>query len=113
MEDKEWITSQEAAERLGVTSARIRQMVAENQITARKMGGKYRGQWQIKASDVEKRLYKKGVTQTMRVKNRMTPNPIVAHPKTNYNDALRLMKQNHIRHLPILNEKGKPVGIVT
>ncbi len=113
MEDKEWITSQEAAERLGVTSARIRQMVAENQITARKMGGKYRGQWQIKASDVEKRLYKKGVTQTMRVKNRMTPSPIVAHPKTNYNDALRLMKQNHIRHLPIVNEKGNPVGIVT
>jgi acetoin utilization protein AcuB len=113
VEDKEWITSQEAAERLGVTSARIRQMVAENQITARKMGGKYRGQWQIKASDVEKRLYKKGVTQTMRVKNRMTPSPIVAHPKTNYNDALRLMKQNHIRHLPIVNEKGNPVGIVT
>jgi acetoin utilization protein AcuB len=113
VEDKEWITSQEAAERLGVTSARIRQMVAENQITARKMGGKYRGQWQIKASDVEKRIHQKGVTQTMRVKNRMTPSPIVANPKTNYNDALRLMKQNHIKHLPIVNEKGKPVGIVT
>ena len=68
MEDKEWITSQEAAERLGVTSARIRQMVAENQITARKMGGKYRGQWQIKSSDVEIHIHEKGVTQTMRVK---------------------------------------------
>jgi acetoin utilization protein AcuB len=113
MEDKEWITTQEAAERLGVTTARIRQMVAENQITARKMGGKYRGQWQIKSNDVEKRVHQKGVTQTMRVKNRMTPNPIVANPKTNYNDALRLMKQNHIKHLPIVNEKGNPVGIVT
>ncbi len=113
MEEKEWITTQEAAERLGVTSARIRQMVAENQITARKMGGKYRGQWQIKSNEVEKRLHEKGVTQTMRVKNRMTPNPIVANPKTNYNDALRLMKQNHIKHLPIVNEKGNPVGIVT
>lgn len=113
MEDKEWITTQEAAERLGVTTARIRQMVAEKQITARKMGGKYRGQWQIKSSEVEKRLHQKGVTQTMRVKNRMTPNPIVANPKTNYNDALRLMKQNHIKHLPIVNEQGKPVGIVT
>ena len=113
MEDKEWITSQEAAERLGVTSARIRQMIAENQITARKMGGKYRGQWQIKSSDVEKRLHKKGVTQTMRVKNRMTPNPIVATAKTSYNDALRLMKQNHIQHLPIVDEKGRPIGIVT
>ena len=113
MEENEWITTQAAAERLGVTTARIRQMVAEKQIEARKMGGKYRGQWQIKSSEVEKRLHQKGVTQTMRVKNRMTPNPIVANRKTNYNDALRLMKQNHIQHLPIVDEKGKPVGIVT
>ena len=113
MESKEWISTQEAAELLGVTTARIRQMVAENQINARKMGSKYRGQWQIKSSDIEKRLHEKGVTQTMRVKNRMTPNPIVANPKTNYNEALRLMKQNHIRHLPIVDKKGVPVGIVT
>jgi acetoin utilization protein AcuB len=113
VENKEWISTQEAAERLGVTTARIRQMVAENQIGARKMGSKYRGQWQVKASEVEKRLHEKGVTQTMRVKNRMTPNPIVANLKTNYNEALRLMKQNQIKHLPILDEKGKPVGIVT
>ena len=113
MENKEWISTQEAAERLGVTTARIRQMVAENQIGARKMGSKYRGQWQINLNDVEKRLHEKGVTQTMRVKNRMTPNPIVANLKTNYNEALRLMKQNQIKHLPILDEKGKPVGIVT
>lgn len=113
MEEEEWITTQEAAERLGVTTARIRQMVAENQIGARKMGSKYRGQWQIKSNDVEKRLHEKGVTQTMRVKNRMTPNPIVANLKTNYNEVLRLMKQNQIKHLPIVDEKGKPVGIVT
>ena len=49
----------------------------------------------------------------MRVKNRMTPNPIVANPKTNYNEALRLMKQNHVRHLPIVDKKGNPVGMVT
>ncbi len=113
MEEKEWISTQEAAERLGVTSARIRQMVAEKQIGARKMGSKYRGQWQINLNDVEKRLHEKGVTQTMRVKNRMTPNPIVANPKTNYNEALRLMKQNHIKHLPIVDKKGTPIGIVT
>lgn len=113
MESKEWISTQEAAERLGVTSARVRQMVAEKQLQARKVGSRYRGQWQIKASEIEKRLHEKGVTQTMRVKNRMTPNPVVAGPKTNYNDALRLMKQNHIQHLPIVNDKGKPIGIVT
>ena len=113
MGTEEWITTQEAAARLGVTTARIRQMVAENQLTAQKMGSKYRGQWQIKASEVEKRLYEKGVTQTMRVKNRMTPNPIMASPETNYNDALHLMKKNNINHLPIVDNKGKPIGIVT
>ena len=113
MEQKEWITTQEAAERLGVSTARIRQMVAQDQISARKIGGKYRGQWQIKSSEVEKRLFEKGVTLAMRVKNRMTPNPIVATIKTNYNEALRLMKKNHIQHLPIVDEKGRPVGIVT
>ncbi|MBI5952364.1 MAG: CBS domain-containing protein [Chloroflexi bacterium] len=113
MEIKEWLTTQEAADRLGVSTARIRQMVAENQITARKMGGKYRGQWQIKSIDVEKRLHEKGVTQTMRVKNRMTPNPIVASLETNYNEALHLMKKNKINHLPIVDDKGRPIGIVT
>jgi acetoin utilization protein AcuB len=113
MTEEEWITTQEAADRLGVTPARIRQMVAENQISARKMGSKYRGQWQVKSSEVEKRINKKGVTQTMRVKNRMTPNPIVANLETNYNEALRLMKKNNINHLPIVDNKGRPIGIVT
>lgn len=69
MESKEWITTQEAADRLGVSTARVRQMVAENQIIARKMGSKYRGQRQIKSSDIEKLVHLKGVTKTMRVMN--------------------------------------------
>jgi acetoin utilization protein AcuB len=113
MTEQEWISTQEAAELLGVTTARIRQMVAENQIVARKMGSKYRGQWQVKASEVAKRLHEKGVTQTMRVKNRMTLNPVVASLETNYNEALRLMKKNNINHLPIVDNKGKPIGLVT
>jgi acetoin utilization protein AcuB len=113
MTAQEWISTQEAADRLGVTPARIRQMVAENQINARKIGSKYRGQWQIKSSDIEKRLHEKGVIKTMRVKNRMTPNPIVANLETNYNEALRLMKKNNINHLPIVDNNGRPLGIVT
>ncbi len=108
-----WITSQEAAVRLSVSTARIRQMVADGQLNAQKIGNKYRGQWQIMASDVEKKFYKKGATHKMRVKNRMTPSPITAFPETNYNEALRLMQQNHIKSLPIVNQKGKLVGIVT
>lgn len=49
----------------------------------------------------------------MRVKNRMTPNPITANRKTNYNQALRLMQQNNIKSLPVIDSKGELVGIVT
>ncbi len=108
-----WITTQEAAKRLRVSTARIRQMMAEGQLTGQKMGGKYRGQWQIKSSDVALKAYKKGVTNTMRVKNRMTPSPITATLETNYNQALRLMRENSIKNLPIVNKKGLLVGIVT
>jgi acetoin utilization protein AcuB len=113
MTNTEWITTQEAANLLGVSTARIRQMVANGQLTGQKMGNKYRGQWQIKASDVEIRAHQKGVTYTMRVKNRMTPSPITASPDTNYNEALRLMQQNNIKNLPILDKKGRLVGLVT
>jgi acetoin utilization protein AcuB len=113
MESNEWITTQEAADRLGVSTARIRQMLAENQIKARKLGSRYRGQWQVNASELEKLIHRKGITQAMRVKNCMTPNPVVAALKTNYSDALRLMKQNNIKHLPIVDDHGNPVGIVT
>jgi len=43
----------------------------------------------------------------------MTHNPISATINTNYNQALRLMEQNNIKSLPILNDKGVLVGIVT
>ncbi len=109
----EWITTQEAAERLGVSTARVRQLMAEGQLTGQKMGGKYRGQWQIKASDVKIKAHKKGVTNTMRVKNRMTPSPITATFDTNYNEAMRLMRENSIKNLPILDKDGNLSGIVT
>jgi len=88
-----WITTQDAANRLRVSTARIRQMMAEGQLTGQKMGGKYRGQWQIKSSDVELKAYKKGVTNTMRVKNRMTPSPITASLETNYNQASKTVSK--------------------
>jgi acetoin utilization protein AcuB len=109
----ELITTQEAASQLGVTSARIRQMIADGKLSAKKVGGKYRGQWQINAKDVYKRIRLQGENVTMRVKNRMTHNPIKADLKTNYNQALRLMQQNNIKSLPIVDSRGKLVGIVT
>ena len=114
-EKKEWLSTNEAAELLGVSTARIRQLVAAEQVEAQKVGGKYRGQWLIKATDIENRLPQlpqKGA-YTMRVKGRMTPNPITVSPTTSYNEALKTMKTNGIKHLPVVSKKGKLVGIVT
>ena len=109
---EEWISTQEAAKQLGITTARIRQLVAEKKINAQKVGGKYRGQWLVSASDIAQRI-PKGVSTQMNVKNRMTPNPITASQQTNYNQALRLMQQNNIKHLPIVDNHDKLIGIVT
>jgi acetoin utilization protein AcuB len=49
----------------------------------------------------------------MQVKSRMTPNPITTGPKTTYNQAFQLMKENHIQHLPIIDKNGAMVGIVS
>jgi len=115
MEESSWITTKEAADLLGVSTARIRQLVAANALTAQKLGGKYRGQWLVSTADIIQRLSNsdKGEVRPMRVKNRMTRAPITVQPKTSYNEALRLMEQNNIHHLPVLNKKGDLVGIVT
>lgn len=108
-----WITTQEAAKKLGVSTARIRQLLAQGSLKAIKEGGKYRGQWKIDANEIELFMQKKGEVSLMRVKNRMTPNPITVTLDTTYTQALRIMKQNNIKHLPILDHHGRLVGIVT
>ncbi len=48
----------------------------------------------------------------MRIKDVMTRNPITVDSETLVVDAQRIMKENNIRRLPIM-DKGKLVGIVT
>ena len=48
----------------------------------------------------------------MRIKDVMTRNPVTADSETLVLDAQRIMKENNIRRLPIV-DKGKLVGIVT
>lgn len=48
----------------------------------------------------------------MKVKDRMTTQVITVDMDTSITEAFRLMKENDIRRLPVL-EKGKPVGIIT
>lgn len=42
----------------------------------------------------------------------MTPNPTVITPETKVEDALQIVTEKHIRHLPIVQE-GKVLGMVT
>jgi len=48
----------------------------------------------------------------MRIKDVMTRNPITVESETLVLDAQRIMKENNIRRLPVV-DKGKLVGIVT
>jgi acetoin utilization protein AcuB len=49
----------------------------------------------------------------MLVKDRMSPNPVTVATDTSLKDALTLVRDNPFRHLPVLDENGKLVGIVT
>ncbi|RMG98829.1 MAG: CBS domain-containing protein [Chloroflexi bacterium] len=47
------------------------------------------------------------------VKDWMTKNVITVRPDTTLPEAHRLMKDHNIRRLPVVNEEGKLIGIVT
>jgi acetoin utilization protein AcuB len=48
----------------------------------------------------------------MLVGSRMTPDPITVTEKTPIDEALKIMRDKEVRRLPVLNNKGKLVGIV-
>lgn len=49
----------------------------------------------------------------MLVRNWMVKEPLVVRPKTSVEEALRTMRQNRVRHLPVVNEQDLLVGIIT
>jgi acetoin utilization protein AcuB len=49
----------------------------------------------------------------MLVSERMSPNPVTIHVDTPLIDALRIMRQSQVRRLPVLDEEGELVGIVS
>lgn len=48
----------------------------------------------------------------MLVKDRMTPNPVTITPETSFPEAFHILREKKIRHLPVVDKKGKLVGIV-
>ncbi|MEN6479223.1 MAG: CBS domain-containing protein [Anaerolineales bacterium] len=49
----------------------------------------------------------------MLVKERMSQHPITVRPQTSLHEALRIMRDHKVRRLPVLDDKGKLVGIVS
>lgn len=49
----------------------------------------------------------------MLVKDWMTTDPITVNPDTSVMKASQVMKENNVRRLPVINDKGQVVGIVT
>jgi acetoin utilization protein AcuB len=49
----------------------------------------------------------------MLVKDWMTKEPLVVSPKTSIEEAIRTMRQNRVRHLPVVRDQETLVGIVT
>ncbi len=49
----------------------------------------------------------------MLVKDRMTLNPITIKPDTSFPEAFRIIRENKIRHLPVVDKKGELVGVVS
>ena len=49
----------------------------------------------------------------MFVGERMTRDPIVVRDDTPINKALKIMRDNKVRRLPVLNDKGALVGIIS
>ena len=48
----------------------------------------------------------------MLVKDRMTPDPVTIVPDTSYSEAFSIIRENAFRHLPVVDKKGKLIGIV-
>jgi len=49
----------------------------------------------------------------MLIGERMTRHPVVITEHEGIDDALKMMRDNHIRRLPVLDKRGKLVGIVS
>jgi len=49
----------------------------------------------------------------MLVRDRMTPDPVTIAVDTSVREALDLVRSNRFRHLPVVDQAGKLVGIVT
>lgn len=61
--------------------------------------------------DLLQRVLAPGKPLTLPVAECMTPNPVVVHPKEPIGAAVRRMEEGGYRHLPVVDQEGRPVGV--
>jgi CBS domain-containing protein len=63
--------------------------------------------------DLMHRVLANGKPLTTPVAECMTPNPVVVHPKDSIAAAIRRMEEGGYRHLPVVNDVGRPLGLLS
>ncbi|MBY0523196.1 MAG: CBS domain-containing protein [Gemmataceae bacterium] len=63
--------------------------------------------------DLVRRVLAEGKRLTLPVEQCMTPHPVTVHPKDPISTAVRRMVEGGYRHLPVVNDKGCPVGVLS
>jgi CBS domain-containing protein len=63
--------------------------------------------------DLMRRVLAAGKPLTLPVSECMTPNPVVVHPKDSIRAAVRHMEEGGYRHLPVVDEAGRPLGVLS
>jgi len=48
----------------------------------------------------------------LKARDVMTEDPITVKAKTDIMEAIKVMKDANVRHLPVVDDKGRPVGVV-
>jgi CBS domain-containing protein len=63
--------------------------------------------------DLMRRVLAVGKPLTLTVAECMTPHPVVVHRKEPIGAAVRRMEEGGYRHLPVVDEAGRPVGVLS
>jgi CBS domain-containing protein len=63
--------------------------------------------------DLLRRVLATGVPLSTPVSACMTPNPVVVDEKESIRAAVRRMEEGGYRHLPVMGDTGKPVGVLS
>jgi CBS domain-containing protein len=63
--------------------------------------------------DLLRRVLARELPLTVAVSECMTPEPVTVSPTAPISTAVRLMEEGGYRHLPVVNEAGRPVGVLS